>query len=264
MGTTSSEPARDPIEQAGRTGRLALANAQLEAVPARVWLVGDRLRSLDLSNNKLLELPSQVGTLCRLQTLVLSNNGLRHLPEELYCLEELRILAVDGNRLVSATFLPRKRLKQLDLSNNQFAGVVGHPALALPPSLTSCKLSGNPITGFDSSFGFQVLTLLEELDLDGCQITALPDDCGHMESLRCMKLRNNRLQTLPSALFTGTRLNRIHLDGNPVSLKHLSTVAGWEDFLGRRKERLDKSISQGVRVDVTICGLEEEREALAT
>jgi leucine-rich repeat protein SHOC2 len=263
MGATQGRPTGDAglslaVDTGGKTGRLVLAALKLHRVPAEVWRHGERLRLLDLSNNALSELGSQIGALPKLQTLKLSFNQLSELPPELYGLDELKVLQVDHNRLTTvAAMLPRKKLRTLDLSWNAFHGAVGHPSLALPPSVVTCDLSNNAITGFLPSFGFEALASLEELDLDNCRVEALPPAMGHCGKLACIKLRNNRVKTLPSELLLGTSLSRLHLEGNPTTLLHLATIEGWPAFLERRKGMLDKGISQGLHLDVLLCGLKE-------
>jgi len=235
-----------------------LAKKKLKSIPAQVWLIGPKLKSLDVSNNQIKELTSQIGALPKLQNLVLSHNQLEELPEELYHLNELKVLLADHNKLkIVAAFLPRTKLRTLDLSYNEFSGIVGHPYLALPPCCTVANLSYNKIQGFADSFGWELLTALEELDLDNNQILALPPQIGCLTKLSCLKLRNNNLTTLPPTLFTDTSVNRIHLEGNPVKLSLLRTLPGFDKFLDRRKERISKGISQGLHTDHSVCGLTE-------
>jgi len=247
------------LEQAGKTGRLVLSARKLSGFPAEVWSIGLRLRSLDVSHNNLRVLPSQIGTLSKLQTLKLSHNLLVGLPDEFHHLENLKVLEADHNLIQSVRgTLPRKNLRTLDLSYNALEGVVGHPGLALPPSVVSCNLGHNKISALDPvAFGFQTLPKLEELDLDNNMIELLPPDIGQLEKLTTLKARNNKLSTLPSELLRDTPVNRMHLEGNPVTLSHLKTVEGFADFLERRKLRISKGWNQGLHPELDICGLGE-------
>lgn len=261
MGTTSStgkQTLENSIDQGGKTGRLVLAQSKLTRVPAEVWLLGPRLRSLDLSGNGIEELTSQIGVLAKLQTLRLSCNALQELPMELIHLTELRTLIADHNSLHTiAAVLPRSKLKQLDLSFNKFEGEVGHPRLALPPCVASANLSNNLITSFGDSFGFEALHAMEELDIDNNQVEALPPAVGEMSKLACLKARNNKLTSIPSELFTNTVVNRVHLEGCPITLITLRETPGFDAFMKRREERINKGISQGLHPDRSICGLAE-------
>lgn len=259
MGNSKSSSSNkpDPVSQGGKTGRMTLSNLKLKTVPAQVWLFGDRLRLLDLSNNGIKQLGSQIGSLAKLQTLKLSHNLLESLPEELYHLEDLKVLIADHNKLDTvAAVLPRKNLRQLDLSHNAFTGNVGHPNLALPPCVVTANLSFNPISGLNESFGWEALSSLEELDLDSCSISELPAAAGCLTKLRTLKLRNNQITTLPQELFETTELNRLHLENNPTTLASLATIPSWEKFLERREQRISKGIAGGLHPDMSICGLD--------
>lgn len=222
MGTTGSRPGgvaarrRDSLDQGAKSGRLVLASCDLVAVPPEVWLLATKLRSLDLSSNKLAELPSQIGTLASLQALKVSFNALEQLPAELVHLDNLKTLEADHNALHTvAAVLPRKNLRMLDLSFNRLQGNVGHPSLAIPPSVTMCNLSNNGITGFSPSFGFEMLVQLVELDVDNNRVEAVPVAVQNCVRLTTLKARNNCIATLPAELFAATSVNRIHLEGNP-------------------------------------------------
>jgi len=245
---------RSSLDAGAKTGRLVMEKMELEAIPAEVWLMSGKLRSLDVSFNKISQLTSQVGSLSKLQSLKLSHNLLRELPAELSFLLELKSLAVDVNLLEVVPALP-KGLKMLDLSSNRFEGHVGRPNLAIPISVIFCSLAKNRISGFNVAFGFEMLQQLEELDLDDNYISQLPEAIGELKKLLCLKLRNNQIAYVPSELFVKTNLNRLHLEGNPLTIEILRGTPGFELFMERRKERISKAISQGLHPDTSICGL---------
>ncbi|HEX8472611.1 MAG TPA: leucine-rich repeat domain-containing protein, partial [Pyrinomonadaceae bacterium] len=88
---------------------------------------------LNLSGEKLTELPESICNLTQLQVLDLSGNRLTSLPESIYQLTQLQDLVLSGNRLAS---LPESigwmtELKRLYLDYNQL--------IALPESLKNLK-----------------------------------------------------------------------------------------------------------------------------
>lgn len=254
----SSEKDRDPYDHAGKTGRLLLAGAKLGAVPAQVWLLQD-LRMLDLSHNHLPMLTSQIGTLQKLKTLKLSYNSLTSLPVEIYHLKELRTLVVDHNKLSDlSAVLPTENLKDIDLSFNEFTGEVGHPTLAIPKSAVTVNLSNNKITKLGEAFGFEILVHVEELNLDNNTIEVLPEEMRFMKRLTCLKIRNNKLASIPSAVLKETRLNRMHLEGNLITLERFQDTDGFEDFMERRRLRIEREIDGGLHTSRNVCGLEEQ------
>jgi len=252
-GSKNTKPS--PLENASKTGRLVLADNKLESLPPGLWLLGHTLRLLDLSGNRLTELPSQIGSLIQLQSLKLSNNRLVRLPEEIYYLTNLKTLVADHNLLEYSSALPRGCLRNVDLSFNCFAGEVGHPSLAMPPCVYVCKLSDNRITSIAPSFGFETLRDLQELDLDNNSLKTIPSEIGALSKLSCLKLRNNMIETLPAELFHNTLLSRLHLEGNVLTLSTLREIDGFEKYLERRKDRISKGMDHGLKQDQRICGL---------
>ena len=87
------------VSSAQRTGRLDLHGRSLYAVPSDVFLreVSAGLQVLDLSENKLSSLPSDMGSLQSLRELFLDNNALTELPVELLQLPNLRAISLDNN-----------------------------------------------------------------------------------------------------------------------------------------------------------------------
>ena len=84
------------------------------------------LRSFHIADNKLSQLPADIGKLVLLETLVLRDNNIQHLPIEIGKLTALKYLLVQGNQLVT---LPK------ELSST---------ALASSPDATF-RVGGNPM-----------------------------------------------------------------------------------------------------------------------
>ncbi|MEE1964636.1 leucine-rich repeat domain-containing protein [Allomuricauda taeanensis] len=137
------------------------------------------LGGLDLSNNRLEELPNVFGQLPNLRQLNLSDNRLEEVPEWIY-------------------YLGKGWLDELNLSN--------------------CRLEGLPVTNYerpwyvrklDLGYNEQLIELpesiyyafsLEELNLEGCELEELPIT-GHfipnrMPLLKWLNLNNNQLDCL--------------------------------------------------------------------
>ncbi|XP_050466544.1 leucine-rich repeat protein 1 [Cataglyphis hispanica] len=95
------------------------------------WLEQIALRSnlnfLNLSNNLLTKLPTQIGWLKALKELKIRDNMLRQLPQNIGTLNKLQLLDVAKNNLM---FLPGTiqylRLYSLDISDNLFSTIVDH------------------------------------------------------------------------------------------------------------------------------------------
>ncbi|GMF29485.1 unnamed protein product [Phytophthora lilii] len=78
---------------------LVLAGNHLTQVPLAVLLYCSHLQHLDISNNSLRALPTEIAHLRRLELLYLCTNALQELPDELTQLPRLRELKCDHNQL---------------------------------------------------------------------------------------------------------------------------------------------------------------------
>jgi hypothetical protein len=112
-------------EAAAPTGALALAGLGLDALPDALREL-TALRELDLSRNRLTELPVWVDRLRALESLSVRDNRLSALPESLTALTRLKRLDLSGNHFAE---IPRW-LGRLDLRSVEFgdAGALIHPA----------------------------------------------------------------------------------------------------------------------------------------
>ncbi len=80
-----------------------------------------RFKSIDLSHQKLIELPAEIGKLSNLEYLYLNNNQLTSLPSDIGSLSNLKELNLDDNKLTSlpAEIGNLNKLKYLTLDKNQ-------------------------------------------------------------------------------------------------------------------------------------------------
>ena len=174
------------------------------------------LRSLDLSGNPINEY-SGLGQLERLTDLKLRRCGLTDAG-----IEELQAL---------------KRLERLDILENP--GLSNRAIGALRSSLTGCSINcadliydvdfcghqvlsnetvlAFPSSGIESVTGLDQLTMLEELDLSGNQISVLYpfQIAASREKLIRLNLANNQIRNLES-LYVLTSLRYLDLRGNPL------------------------------------------------
>jgi len=89
---------------AERTGRLDLHNRSLSFLPMEIFSsrLAPVLEVLDLSGNRLRQLPAEIGNLANLKELHLDDNDLVNLPQELLQLRHLRAISLEGNSRLDA------------------------------------------------------------------------------------------------------------------------------------------------------------------
>mmetsp|Transcript_12185 Transcript_12185/g.22586 ORF Transcript_12185/g.22586 Transcript_12185/m.22586 type:complete len:172 (-) Transcript_12185:860-1375(-) len=88
--------------------KLDLSGAKLNVVPDAVFECLPSLEELRLAENGLTEVPRLVGNLQKLKVLDISNNKLSCLPAELATIETLETIHLDGNQRTLEASLPEK------------------------------------------------------------------------------------------------------------------------------------------------------------
>jgi Leucine-rich repeat (LRR) protein len=205
-------------------GSIDLQDMELGVVPAALEAHAGKIRSLDLSGNKLRDLPGWLLGLSGLETLNLGNNPqLAGWPEVIPASASLKTL-----HLNNAAF----KLVPDDLSNLS--------------ALTSLDLSGIGLTELPASLG--ALSGLEKLELERNKLAALPDEIGQLTALKRLNLKGNQLTALPDTLANLSVLEELVLSGNKLKgfprvllSMSLKTVDGIPGYMKKpKKENLQK------------------------
>lgn len=171
------------------TRRLDLS-CGLTEVPDEVFALADTLEVLNLSGNRLRDLPHQLGQLHKLQVLFASDNDFTLLPEVLGDCPALHMVGFKANRIAHV------------------------PAAALPPALRWLTLTDNAIGHLPTELGQR--PALQKLMLAGNQLTALPDSLQAAQKLELMRVSANRLERVPGWLTELPRLAWLALAGNAL------------------------------------------------
>lgn len=158
--------------------------------------VFNKLERLSLADNKITNVPVEIGELVLLKYLNLNNNNnggtrISSLPNEISSLS---------------------LLEQLWLSENSFTEI---PISIL--SLTSLKIihfSSNQLTEIPSNISN--LVNLETLDVSHNKITEIAKGVGSLNKLKEFRFNNNKIQKLPNELTNLTNLNKISAVGNQI------------------------------------------------
>jgi len=241
MGNASGS-LKKHIETAEKTGALNFTDRGLEKFPADLVQVTGKLRTLDLSANKISQLPANIGAFKQLKNLNVSRNRISELPTSFGQLTKLEMLNVATNaltRIPPAILSPLKNLREIHLAGN---ALVDFPlGLCGLKHLNIVNLTGNRITSVpDGVNGIEAT----ELILNQNQIAQVSGDLAACARLKTLRLEENclTLEALPSALFTDSGLSLIALDGNLFDTKRLDTLPGYDAYMERYtavKRKLD-------------------------
>lgn len=176
-------------ELAGAT-RLDLCEG-VETFPEAIFTLADSLEVLNLSGNRLSELPEDLSRLHKLRILFCSDNAFTVLPASIGRCANLEMVGFKANRIqrLPAEALPSK-LRWLILTDNQLE--------AVPAEIGRCPR-------------------LQKLMLAGNRLRALPESLADCHQLGLLRIAANRLPELPQWLVSMPRLTWLAFAGNPFS-----------------------------------------------
>uniref|UniRef100_A0A8C4QYM5 Leucine rich repeat containing 57 n=1 Tax=Eptatretus burgeri TaxID=7764 RepID=A0A8C4QYM5_EPTBU len=227
---------RAHLETAEKTGAFQLRGKNVSEFPEDLLRLHRKLRSVDLSENKLTSLPASVAQLKMLKILYVNQNRLGSLPQELCQLSKLEALYAADNRLTAmpARLGSLKALRTICLPGNS---LTTFPlGLASLPSLDMLDLSRNHIQVVpDGVADLQTV----ELNLNQNQISRLSPELARCPRLKVLRLEENCLElaALPSDLLMTSTVSLLALDGNLFEMKQLRQLDGFEQVLSCWKER---------------------------
>lgn len=170
------------------TQRLDLA-CGLTEFPREILELEDTLEILNLTGNRLSELPEDFQRLRKLRILFCSDNEFTHLPAVLGACPELEMIGFKANRIETI-----------------------HPD-AFPERLRWLILTDNRLETLPASIGSR--TRLQKLMLAGNRLQTLPDEMAGCVNLELLRLAANRFTEFPEWLFRLPRLAWLALGGNP-------------------------------------------------
>jgi Leucine rich repeat/Leucine Rich repeats (2 copies) len=170
--------------------RLDLA-ADLTAVPSEVLTLAESLEILNLSDNRLSDLPDWLPELKKLRVLFCSNNAFCSVPE------------IVG------------RCPALEMVGFKSCQISTLPAAALPPGLRWLILTDNQLTELPPELGG--CARLQKLMLSGNRLTALPPELAQCRQLELLRLGANQFAAFPDWLWDLPALAWLGVGGNPCT-----------------------------------------------
>uniref|UniRef100_A0A061S5D8 Leucine-rich repeat family protein n=1 Tax=Tetraselmis sp. GSL018 TaxID=582737 RepID=A0A061S5D8_9CHLO len=227
------------------TGIVPLRDARLQDFPIFVKELGDKIKTLDVTNNRLTEVPPSIEANYNITRLILAKNAIMTLPPQIGALSNLKILTLDSNRL---TGLPRaicglEKLEVLSVNANELNSLPEE--IGQLRRLKVLSISHNKLIELPSSTGR--CSSLEELTATHNHLRALPTELGDLERLKVCNFDSNRIEAVPSSmLLCCVALQTLSLHDNPITADSLASTQGYDDFEQRRRNKFDKQISAGV------------------
>lgn len=250
---------RDIPEEMGnllKLEHLSLKNNQLEKLFGELTEL-TCLRSLNLRKNciKSSGVPPELFHLEELTTLDLSHNKLKEVPEGLEKAKSLLVLNLSHNNIETiptALFIHLTDLLFLDLSHNKLE--------TLPPqtrrlaNLQTLILADNPLELFQLR-QLPSLQNLEVLNMRNTQRTLLnfPTTLDTLSNLAELDLSQNNLPKVPDCVYNLPNLKRLNLSENTIT-ELSSSVENWQ-----RLEVLNLSRNELTTLPASLCKLMQLR-----
>lgn len=166
---------------------------ELSNFPPEIFELADTLEKLDLSFNKLKELPADFGRLKKLKILFCSENLFTELPEVLGDCPLLDIVGFKSNFIETV------------------------PPKALNANLRWLILTNNRITEIPAQIGN--CSRMQKLMLAGNCLTELPIALSNCRNLGLLRISANRLNSLPQWLLEMPKLAWLAFSGNEFNVK---------------------------------------------
>jgi Leucine-rich repeat (LRR) protein len=212
----SAKNLRDlPKSLSAETRALDVSFNALTSLDADVLAALTDLRVLNVSGNKLTELPHAIGYLTALRELSLNGNQLKTLGPEIGNLRALRVLNASNNAI---TALPRHigrlgLLQELRLDGNSLESIsldLGELRSLQVLDLANCNLR-------KLAEQLCLCTGLIELNLSNNSLAALPVSLGRLTRLAALTLSHNRLTDVPLSLGLCAGITRLDISHNPLT-----------------------------------------------
>ncbi len=179
------------------TRRLDLSCALTE-LPPEVFELADSLEVLNLSGNRLSDLPPDLPRLHKLKVLFCSDNRFSRVPEVVGACPSLSMVGFKANQLTEL------------------------PAAALPAQLRWLILTDNQLDVLPAALGER--PQLQKLALAGNRLRALPESLQQCQSLGLLRISANRFEQIPTWLLKMPKLAWLALGGNPWGAARESEV----------------------------------------
>lgn len=220
------------FETAKKTGVLKISQMRLNEFPSALKTFPNVLKTLDLSENRFIELPDEIRRFTILKHLNVSGNRLISLPEAFEVMTKLETLNAMNNLIekVPIQVGQCKNLKIINLSNNQ---ILVFPKMVCDlRHLDLLDLSRNKITSIPP----EVETLqVTELNVNQNQISDLSENIAKCIKLKTLRIEENCLQAdaVLSKILKNSKVCNLSVEGNLFNSKSFAELEGYEAYMER-------------------------------
>lgn len=220
------------FETAKKTGVLKISQQRLTELPPHMRDFPNVLRTLDLSENRFIQLTDDIGRFDLLKHLNLNDNRLVALPHVLGQLVKLETFQAINNAITS---IPKelgnlKNLKQVLLHNNH---ITEFPVMFCGlKHLDVLDLSKNKIASIPS----EVKTLqATELNCNQNQISNIAEELAECPKLKTLRLEENclPLNAIHPKILKESKISNLAVDGNLFPPKQFNELEGYDEYMER-------------------------------
>lgn len=214
--------ALDVISQITTLRELKLAENALQGDLPPVFGNLAQLEVLELQNNKITSLPTEIRQLTHLRTLNISENQLETVPMDLFTSTSLIELFAAKNRFSGSFFSVdvARHLQHLQLSNNTLTSLTKSGILSLP-ELKHLDLTANRLDAFPEVTSWTNLTTLL---LGDNKLSVFPEGFCSLQQLRAADFTGNDLTKLDEEIALMQALQTLNIAANPLRERKFLTM----------------------------------------
>ncbi|XP_064601522.1 leucine-rich repeat-containing protein 57-like [Liolophura sinensis] len=220
------------LDTAEKTGACQLSKSGLKEFPEDLSRLTKNLRTLDLSENKILLIPLTIGNYAQLKSFSMADNKLSNLPEEMGNLTKLETLNLERNSITTLpnSFSKLKHLRNINLSGNRLLKFPSQ--LCGLTNLDLVDLSRNKITQVSEDVK-DLHTI--ELNLNQNQISSLPESIADCPRLKVLRVEENCLEVtaFTPKIMRDSQIALLAVEGNVFDLKAFHNLEGYDDYMER-------------------------------
>ncbi|KAG9143510.1 hypothetical protein Leryth_026638 [Lithospermum erythrorhizon] len=234
MGCVGSKNVESKASRMARwrsTGIVALRDSKLKTFPDGVLDLDRSVRTLDLTHNKIADIPMEISKLVNLQRMILANNLIDRLPSNMGKLQSLKILTLDifssqqrplmplFISLVLTNVLPMCSVGQL--VKLERLSISGNALINLPETLGSLRNFSSwmylvILLNTSDMVSHSVAVELVLLNISNNKLKFLPESVGSCFSLEELQANDNSLEELPASICSLVHLKSLCLNNNNV------------------------------------------------